>query len=468
MKSILNYIILLTGLTVALAACEKVDDLPQYAKGEVPVLSSSVNAIAPAPADSLNTAVTFSWTDAKYATGTALQKYIVEIDTAGNGFKTSSSKTVLGELNISFTSKEINDILQKYRYKFGVAQSMEVRLISSYANNNERYISNVLAMQMTPYKVPPKVPVPTSEMLFIVGSATRGDWANPVTLPSQQFSRISETYYEGTFYLNGGGKYLLLPVNGQWDKYSVADNAVVGLSNGGAFGYNLKDDFPAPAKSGWYTIGVNFQDGVFTVAPYLEILDVPSLYVPGDYQDWDPASAYRLVSKNNDGKYKGYVYFPTGGTYEFKITSDPDWGHTNYGDDGGGKLNAGGGGNLKVAGEGFYLINADINALTWSAAKEKWGEIGSATPGGWNSDTDMVFDPVSKLWSVTLNLVAGEMKFRSDDSWSFNLGDGDDNNAPDKRLDENGKNIPIAADGNYTILLDLNVAGNYTYLLIKN
>jgi len=469
MRSILNYILLLTGLTVVLAACEKVDDLPQYAKGELPVLTSSVNAVAPVPADSLKTAVTFSWTDPQYATDKALQKYIVEIDTAGNGFKTPATKTVFGELSVSFTSKEINQILQKYRYKFGVAQNMEVRVKSSYANNNEQYISNVLAINMTPYKVPPKVPIPVSGQLFIVGNATRGAWANPVTLPSQQLSMISETYYEGVFFLNGGLQYLLLPVNGSWDnKYSVADNTISGLSGGGSFGLNLKDNFPAPATSGWYKIGVNFQDGVFTLTPYLAIQDITSFYVPGDYQGWDPANASRLASKNNDGKYQGYVYFPSGGSYEFKITSAPDWGHTNYGDDGAGKLNAGGGGNLKVPGEGFYLISADATALTWSVKKDKWGVIGSATPGGWDNDTDMIFDPVSRLWSVTLNLVAGEMKFRSDDSWSFNFGDGTDTSDPDKRLDQDGKNIPIPAAGNYTILLDLNVAGNYAYILIKN
>jgi hypothetical protein len=161
---------------------------------------------------------------------------------------------------------------------------------------------------MTPYKVPPKVAPPSSKTLFLVGSATAGGWGNPVPAPAQEFKMIDSVTYEGSFYLNGGGEYLMLPVNGSWDhKYSVAKNTVAGLNAGGDFGADLSDNFPGPAKTGRYKIRVDFQSGKFTVTPE-KVYSL--LYVPGDYQGWNPATAPTLGSVNDDGSYDGYINIP--------------------------------------------------------------------------------------------------------------------------------------------------------------
>ena len=106
---------------------------------------------------------------------------------------------------------------------------------------------------------------PTSGTLFIVGDATQGGWNNPVPVPSQQFTQIDSLTYLGTFALNGGGQFLLLPVNGQWDKYAVANASADGLKSGGTFGFNLSDNFPGPDSTGNYQIKVDFLRGKFTV-----------------------------------------------------------------------------------------------------------------------------------------------------------------------------------------------------------
>jgi hypothetical protein len=183
---------------------------------------------------------------------------------------------------------------------------MDVRVTSSYANNNERLASNMVRIKMTPYKVPPKVPLPTSGKLFIVGSATQGGWVNPVPTPAQEFSRIDETTFGGIFQLNGGSEYLLLPVNGDWsNKFSVADNSLNGLNGGGNFGFNLAQNFPGPATSGLYKIMIDFQTGKFTVTPYTQQHGLPgSLFIvgnatPGDWNNPVPVPAQSFTRMNS-------------------------------------------------------------------------------------------------------------------------------------------------------------------------
>lgn len=282
MKSIKNLFLLAAGITGLLVACDKADSFPSFGPGTTATLSASSATVAPLPADSNNTALTLSWTYPNHATDSTNIKYTIEIDSTGKNFARASSKVVFGKLSTPFTAKELNSILLSYGYAFNVPVDMDVRLITSYGNNNERLISNVLKIRMTPYKIPPKIALPTSLKLFIVGDATTGGWNNPVPVPSQELVRLDETTWGGVFQLTGGKQYLLLPVNGDWsNKFSVANNSLAGLSAGGDFGYNLNDNFPGPATTGLYKIIVDFQTGKFTVTPYAGSLPT-NLFIVGD------------------------------------------------------------------------------------------------------------------------------------------------------------------------------------------
>lgn len=95
------------------------------------------------------------------------------------------------------------------------------------------------------------------------------------------------------------------------------------------------------------------------------------------------------------------------------------------------------------------------NAYTYTAYR--WGLIGDATPGGWDTDTDMTWDAANNVFTVTLNLVAGTYKFRANDGWDVNYG-GDIN-----ALSAGGDNISVAEDGNYTVTFDpWNLVGTVT------
>ena len=456
MKFIKLTLLPVIALLFLLIACDKENLLPVYTNGTAPKLQASTTTIAPAPADSDKVALTLNWSNPKYATDSSNQKFTVEIDSTGKNFSGEATKVVTGSLSTSFTAKELNNILTGFGYAFNVPVTMDVRVTSSYANNNERLSSNVIKITMTPYVVPPKVAPPASKTLFIVGSATAGGWGNPVPVPAQQFTMVDSVTYQGTFFLNGGGAYDLLPVNGSWaTKYNVASGSVNGLSAGGDFQFSTGpgSDIPGPATTGMYKITVSFQSGKFTVTP---VQTFGLLYVPGDYQGWSPSTAPALGSPNNDGNYDGYINIPAGGTYQFKFTPKPDW-SSSLGDGGSGTLSSSGG-NLTVPGGGYYHIVANTTANTWSAtAITSWSLIGDFD--GWSSDVDMTNN--NGVWTGTITAAsAGGFKFRANHDWTLNYGD----KGADGSLEINGDNIAISA-GTHTITLYLNNAGYYTYTI---
>lgn len=182
----------------------------------------------------------------------------------------------------------------------------------------------------------------------------------------------------------------------------------------------------------------------------------PVLYVPGAYQGWDPENESTVIaSALEDGTYEGYFWFEAG--IAFKFTDGPSW-DVDYGDDEGDGVLEQGGADIIAAETGFYKINVDLNALTYTLEKTDWGLIGSSTAGGWDADTDMTFDTTENAWVIQTNLIEGEIKFRANDDWAVNYGDTD----ADALLDLDGDNIIIPKDGNYLIKLFLDKP-DYTY-----
>jgi hypothetical protein len=191
-----------------------------------------------------------------------------------------------------------------------------------------------------------------------------------------------------------------------------------------------------------------------TITPYEGIVDYPKLWVPGDYQGWNPAEAPNIYDFDNDGVFTGYIYMPEGGTYEFKFTSAPDWAHINYGAgaDEGTLDTDGGAPNLSVPGPGGYYVTVDVNNLTWTYELQNWGVIGEWL--GWAEDIDMLWDAENQQLYVTVeNIPAAEnqcFKYRANDSWDLNLGA---NDPDDGTLVPGGANIPIPNGGTLTFYL---------------
>lgn len=217
------------------------------------------------------------------------------------------------------------------------------------------------------------------------------------------------------------------------------------------------------------------------VTPYTT--EAPKLWVPGSYQaasgyggDWNPASAPQLASSGY-GKtdFEGYIYMNSTSS-QFKFTPAANW-DNEFGEAGAtdgvftGVLKAKPAKNCgtPTPTAAYYLVKADTDPakLTYSMTKLVWGIVGDATPGGWDTDTPMVYDPATKKFTLTVVLKAQTapdhgLKFRANNSWDYNFGD----DQPDGVLENGGKNIGTSA-GTYLITLDLSTPRHYTYTMVK-
>ncbi|MCX6285979.1 MAG: RagB/SusD family nutrient uptake outer membrane protein [Bacteroidetes bacterium] len=189
----------------------------------------------------------------------------------------------------------------------------------------------------------------------------------------------------------------------------------------------------------------------------------PVLYCPGSYQGWNASNPNTVVaSVKSDGQYEGYLNFLTGGI-QFKFAANGTW-DVNWGDGGNGTLKHNGD-NISVADAGYYKVNADTVAMTFSILKTTWAIIGDATSGGWSNDTPMVYDTTLKAWTVTADLLGGKgLKFRANGGWDLNYGD---DGTLTGILKAGGDNISIPEDGTYIITMKLGCP-DYTYTIHRN
>ena len=234
------------------------------------------------------------------------------------------------------------------------------------------------------------------------------------------------------------------------------------------FGSNIV--IPDSMADGFYKI--TFNDRTLNYAIDLVRLPFPSeaFLVGGSTPaGWTPAASLPFES-TGEGFFEIFAPLdPAGGGFKFLQVQDyaGDWGSESgtravSDDQVTGVLIQEGEDNVNVETDGFYRINLNFVEKSYAVTPSNWGVIGNATPTGWDSDTDLTYDTGFE-WTITVDLVAGEMKFRENDAWDVNFGD----DGGDGSLEKGSANIAIAEAGNYTITLDLAPEG-YTYSLVKN
>ena len=273
MKKLSKLAILSSLLIATIWSCKKDETKNYYEGGTPPALTSTSTALTLSDATKNDVAFSLSWTNSNYQFTTGASSfdvsYLIEIDTVGANFTNPQRQSIAvnKNLNTSFTVGQFNGyLLNQLQLDTSMTHNLEVRVTARLLNGAVPLASNSIRITAKPYPLPPAVTPPVTGKLFLVGGATPGGWNNPVPVPSQQFTKVSNTLYEITIPLKGGEEYLLLPLNGDWgNKYAVDNKTIPGLSAGGDFGFNKGDNFPAPAADGNYKISVDFQRGKFTL-----------------------------------------------------------------------------------------------------------------------------------------------------------------------------------------------------------
>lgn len=202
---------------------------------------------------------------------------------------------------------------------------------------------------------------------------------------------------------------------------------------------------------------------------FTTLVSVREWYVPGNYvaasypgsglADWSPDKSPMVKSNEaNPNNVEGYVYM-AGASNMFKISAQPGWDGTNYGAGATAGTLSATGGDISLAGPGYFKINinAGVDPMTYTAIAMNWGVIGQVT--GWGSQIALTYDPAVRVWRGGIHLPAGPWKFRANDNWDYNYGV----TAGSLNLVAGGDNIEMTVEDDYAITLDLSTPLAYTY-----
>lgn len=387
MKNIFKILALAVTTVVMVTACTKVADLPYYENGNPVTLTANKTAVTATPADSLNAVIAFSWSNPAYKQDSSLYKFVLEIDSTGRNFAKKAMKVVTGVSSTSLTGKELNNILLNYGFALGTPYDLDIRVISSYGNNNESYQSNVLKVRVTPYNDPSVLTTVNTSVTCALATAAQlsntfnwstsfNGYGGTVTY-TLQYDSATKNFVTPIEIPVGASLFTKGLTQGEMNETALLSGIPGGTT--GKVEYRVKATTAQGAVS--YSNVVNV-----TIASYVPIL---RFYLPGGYQgstgngnDWDPGSAPELIRDLRPAAlnqlYYIYLYLPANA--EFKVTQGRSW-DINYGGSGG-NLSSGGA-NLTVATAGFYRISVDRVNMKYDIREGRMGFVGGATGAGW-------------------------------------------------------------------------------------
>ena len=282
---------------------------------------------------------------------------------------------------------------------------------------------------------------------YMLGEVNGNNW--DATKPVKM-TKMSDGVYQLKVTTEKDKNYFKFYEGSKWDEsgdWKVINTGAMGCEKDGcedASGtiYYTGDKWGTPQSmvipgAGTWIVTLDMNNLTYTVGK-------PILYMAGDANGWKQID----VLNSEDGvNFKGYMYLNQNG---FKFCSQPNWDGTNYG----GAFFGESEDNIMMTQEaGFYQVDVDLSAKTYTLTPFTIGIIGNATPTGWDSDTNMTYNPEEHCWELkNVTLSDGEMKFRHTNDWSLSWGGELDN-----LTTQNGPNIVVAA-GTYDIKLVVNWA----------
>ena len=404
------------------------------AKGVTFTNGSEAEASA-ADADGIINLVTINVTDPN-TSSYALKKVKINGDTipgklVGNSVQVSASE--LEEL-----------VCSQNKSRASVARDLKVETILSLNLTSGEALAPI--GETTGKFTPAPTPAIDEQGYYMLGQvngnewdATSPVWMNKISDGVYQL-KVTTTADKNWFKFYAGSKF----VSNDWT--SINAGALGCKENGSedAFGFIIYNgdswgelQTPVIPGAGTWIVTLDMNNLTYTVQK-------PILYMAGDANGWKHSD----VLKSEDGvHYTGYMYLNQNG---FKFCTQKNWDGTNYG----GAFFGESEDNIMMTQEaGFYQVDVDLSAKTYTLTPFTIGIIGNATPTGWDGDTNMTYNPEERCWELkNVTLSDGEMKFRHTNDWSLSWGGELDN-----LTTQNGPNIVVAA-GTYDIKLVVNWA----------
>lgn len=480
MKRILT--IACAGLATLLlvSGCKrKMDDLAYYNNGSVVTLTASKTAVAPTVADSNNKVLALNWTSPNYGTDPNTYKFVIEMDSSGRNFANPVRRTVIGKQTDSITGRDLNTILLNNGFNIGTAYNLDMRVVSSYSNNNERYVSNTVKVAVTPYADPSvftsTATTVTGTLATATATAATFNWT-----PSFKGYSGNITYsiqYDSSGKNFGSPQEMAAGVGVLSKAMTQGDFNTAALNEGVAGGSQGKIEFRIKAATAQGAVAYS------NVIPIVinTYVNTVRLYLPGNYQgatgngtDWDPPTAPEFIRDTRAAAlnklYYMYIYLPA--NTQFKITPARNW-NVAYGDAGNGSISASGG-NISVANAGVYRISVDWSTMKYDIRQGRMGFVGGATGAGWTPPN--IFPNYAMGFAGT-NLFVGITDFTVDGWKMLDYNDWNDgsisatnarsygSNGPSgSALEVNGPNMPNPPSaGRYRVIWNGRDPNNVTY-----
>ena len=361
-----------------------------------------------------------------------------------------NGEAITGEIvgnNIQVDANELEKILcTQNKSRASVARDINVESkVSVNLASGDAVAINTVGTTTAKLK-PTPTPAIDEQGYYMLGEVNGNGWDNK---NPEWMTKVSDGVYQlkvttekdkNWFKFYEGSKF----VSGDWD---AINSGALGCKENGCvdasgYIYFTGDSWGEPQKivipgAGTWIVTLDMNNLTYTVGK-------PILYMAGDANGWKQID---VLNSDDGAHFTGYMYLNQKG---FKFSTQPDWKGTNYGADFDTAPDAG---NIVITEEaGFYQVDVDLSAKTYTLTPFTIGIIGSATPKGWDGDTEMTYNPEERCWELkNVTLTDGEMKFRHTNDWNLNWG------GPLDALVHDGDNIAVAA-GTYDIKLKVNWA----------
>ncbi|CAM2910228.1 protein of unknown function [Flavobacterium succinicans] len=248
-------------MLAALGSCENdIEAVATKQSGAKLLTPASGTELVLLEANQDNIATTLVWDYSDFGIETAAS-YTVEIAKSGTDFKEPIAAGTTADRFLSWTVKELNDVLTKAGFAPAVQSSIDVRIMGQLgtSTNAIKQYSNVITLKVTPYT---GLLAYGKTDWFLVGTAVVGGWDNDVDTTHQPMFRDGKNADKYSFIgFFKAGEFKLISVKGSWASQ---------VGKASATEIEIKDNagaFVIPTE-GYYKFMFDTKALTYTLVPY--------------------------------------------------------------------------------------------------------------------------------------------------------------------------------------------------------